>query len=182
MIPPEHFKTERLILRKPGISDAVKIYDAYAGDPDIPYYMTWKPHKDVSETESFIKECLSNWESKESFSYVITLTADTDKPFAMIDTWPRGQHQMWFGYVSARDYWGKGYMTEALTCLIDWALNQDNIWRAAAYCDVQNFASARVMEKAGMSLEGICKKYGMHPNISDIPRDCRIYAKVKQSH
>jgi RimJ/RimL family protein N-acetyltransferase len=37
----------------------------------------------------------------------------------------------------------------------------------------------RVMEKAGMEYEGILKRWLVNPNISKIPRDCHVYAKVK---
>ena len=51
--------------------------------------------------------------------------------------------------------------------------------RAAAICDIDNQASARVMEKAGMNFEGVLRRHTLHPNIAPEPRDCRMYAKVK---
>jgi [ribosomal protein S5]-alanine N-acetyltransferase len=36
-----------------------------------------------------------------------------------------------------------------------------------------------VMEKVGMQREGILRKYIVHPNISDEPRDSFMYAIVK---
>ncbi|HEY1108422.1 MAG TPA: GNAT family N-acetyltransferase, partial [Opitutaceae bacterium] len=39
----------------------------------------------------------------------------------------------------------------ALKQVVDGSLAQPPIWRASAYCDVENPASARVMEKAGMT-------------------------------
>ena len=79
----------------------------------------------------------------------------------------------------ARAYWGRGYMTEALKELIDWALKQKDIYRIWAVCDVDNLASARVMEKAGMQLEGTLRRWSVHPNISPEPRDSHCYAIVK---
>jgi RimJ/RimL family protein N-acetyltransferase len=61
---------------------------------------------------------------------------------------------------------------------VDWSLEQKHIFRASALCDVDNAASARVMEKAGMSFEGILHRYSIQPNISVEPRDCRVYARV----
>ena len=48
-----------------------------------------------------------------------------------------------------------------------------------AVCDIDNLASARVMEKAGMQREGILKRWSVHPNISAEPRDSYCYAVVK---
>jgi len=83
------------------------------------------------------------------------------------------------GYGLARPYWGKGYMTEVLRTVIDWAFTQPDIFRVQAFCDVDNLGSARVMEKAGMVCEGTLRRYVLHPNISDEPRDVYLYAIVK---
>ncbi len=88
-------------------------------------------------------------------------------------------HRVEFGFVIARPFWGQGYMTEALSTLVDWSLDQPQIWRASAFCDIDNLASARVMEKAGMIFEGILRRFFVHPNISGEPRDCRMYSKVR---
>jgi RimJ/RimL family protein N-acetyltransferase len=66
-------------------------------------------------------------------------------------------------------------MTESITALIAWALKQKEVFRIWAVCDVDNKASARVMEKAGMQREGILNVVGP-PNISPEPRDSYCYA------
>ena len=60
-----------------------------------------------------------------------------------------------------------------------WALSQYGIWRLWSVCDVENAGSARVMEKAGLSREGLLRRWIIHPNLSDEPRDCFVLAKVK---
>ena len=45
-------------------------------------------------------------------------------------------------------------MTEVVRAVTDWALAQPEVHRVWAVCDVENLASARVMEKAGMAREG----------------------------
>ena len=96
----------------------------------------------------------------------------------MIDLRIEG-HRADFGYVLGRDYWGQGYATEALQAVVEYALSQDSIVRVWAVCDVENTASARVMEKAGLKREGILRKYIINPHISDEPRDCYCYSIVK---
>jgi [ribosomal protein S5]-alanine N-acetyltransferase len=70
-------------------------------------------------------------------------------------------------------------MTEVLTEVVNWALNQPGTFRIGAVCDVENIGSARVMEKAGLFREGVLRRWLMHPNISDEPRDCFIYARTQ---
>jgi RimJ/RimL family protein N-acetyltransferase len=83
------------------------------------------------------------------------------------------------GYVIAREYWGNGYATEITKSVIEWAMAQESIFRVWATCDIENLASARVLEKAGMQREGILRRYIIHPNISNEPRDSYCYSVVK---
>ena len=95
----------------------------------------------------------------------------------MIHARRRGE-EVEFGYVLARAEWGKGTMSEALKALADWVLAQPGVTRATAFCDVENIASARVMEKAGMVFEKEMLGYQVLPNRALSPRDCRLYVKT----
>jgi ribosomal-protein-alanine N-acetyltransferase len=70
-------------------------------------------------------------------------------------------------------------MPEAAQAVSDYVLEQPAMYRVWAVCDVDNTASARVMEKIGMQREGLMRRGVLHPNISSEPRDCWLYAKVK---
>jgi len=83
------------------------------------------------------------------------------------------------GYWLGEPFWGRGYMTEAVNALIAWALKQQDIYRVWAVCDVDNKASARVMEKAGMQREGVLTRWSVHPNLSPEPRDSYCYSITK---
>ena len=177
MKPPEQFKTERLILRKRRMDDAPAIFTAYAQDLDVTRYMTWRPHENVEETYRIVELMLKLWDEGIAYSYVLTLK-DLDSAIGMIAMHPDG-FKVGLGYVLARLHWGKGYMTEAVLAVTNWLLEQPDIYRIFAVCDVENLASARVMEKVGMVREGLLRKYIVHPNISDVPRDSYMYAIVK---
>ena len=86
---------------------------------------------------------------------------------------------MQFGYCLARDAWGQGYATEAAGAFIAAALDIPTLWRIQAYCDVENCASARVLEKIGLEREGTLRRYMVLPNLSNEPRDVHCYAKVR---
>ena len=83
------------------------------------------------------------------------------------------------GFVLAKPYWGQGYMTETLKVLIEWCLQQPNIYRVWAFCDVENTSSARVLQKAGMQKEGILRRWIKLPHLDQKPRDCFCYSVVK---
>ena len=177
MKSPERIETKRLVLRVPRMDDALAIFAGWTQDTEVTRYLTWHPHQRVQETEDFIQSCLSAWEHETRFPYVITLK-ESGKVIGMID--PRIEvPKVGIGYGAARAHWGKGYMTEATRAIIDWAFQQDSIYRVHATTDVENVASQRVLEKVGMQCEGILRKYILHPNISNVPRDSYMYAIVK---
>lgn len=177
MNPPKILETKRLRLRKPVLQDADEIFRKYAQDSEVTKYLTWRPNRNIKETRNFVRACLQAWEEGKAFHWVIVRQKD-NQLLGMITA--RVDDYKWeLGYVLARPYWGSGYMTEAVQKIVDWALKQEGIYRVWSVCDVDNLASARVMEKAGMRREGVLRRWSMHPTISDEPRDSYCYATTK---
>jgi ribosomal-protein-alanine N-acetyltransferase len=173
---PETIETARLILRKPMLEDAEEMFEAYASDPEVTRYLTWVTHTSVDETRDYLRRAVAGWENSDTFTWVIALKA-TLGLIGSIDI--RLETNANIGYVLSRPFWNRGYMTEAVEALVRWALQTDEIFRAWAVCDVENVASARVLEKAGMEREGILRRWIVLPNRSSKPRDCVCYSKVK---
>jgi [ribosomal protein S5]-alanine N-acetyltransferase len=170
-------QTKRLFLRQPVSEDAGSIFEQYAQDPEVTKYTGWQPHKSVRETDEYIDRCISVWANGTAFPYVLIRKEDTQL-IGMIEI-RINQYKADLGYVLVKSEWGKGYMPEAMQALTDWALSQDEIYRIWAVCDVENGASARVMEKVGMHREGVLRRWFIHPNMSKEPRDCYCYAVSK---
>jgi len=177
MKPPERFETPRLLLRPPTLNDAEPIFQKYAQDPEVSKYLFWRPHEKIDTTNEFLLRCIQCWKDETAFPWVIT-RKDNNTLLGMIEM-RIDRFRADFGYGIARQYWGNGYTTEAAKVVIVWALQQESIYRVWAICDVENFASARVMEKVGMQKEGILRRFASHPNISSEPRDCYCYSIVK---
>lgn len=174
---PAQLETERLILRKPRLDEARAIFEGWAQDPEVTRYLTWRPHRRIDETEDFVRRCISAWEHETRFPFIV-MWKGTGEVVGMIDPRIEGP-KVGIGYGAARLHWGKGYVPEATRAVIDWAFQQPSIYRVYATTDVENVASRRVLEKVGMQCEGILRKYIVHPNISDIPRDSYMYAITK---
>lgn len=174
---PETIETARLCLRKPNSNDAQTIFEKYAQDPDVTQFVSFRPHTSIKDAQEFVRKCLTDWDEGTRFEYVIDRKEDRNL-LGMIGVAVK-DHYADAGYVLAKSYWGVGYATEALTALKQLVLKFRDIYRLSAFCDVENLASARVMEKAGLQKEGILRRYSVHPNISDAPRDCYLYAAVK---
>lgn len=172
---PQEFLTARLILRPIGPNDARAIFDSYGKDPEVTRYLTWRPHGSIADTQSFVQLCLR---AETSRTYMIVLKSTGDV-IGVFDLRKTGQTKLEFGYALARSFWGQGLMTEALVEVVDWALRQPSIRRIGAAVDVDNASSIRVMEKAGLQREGVLRKWLVHPNTGEIPRDCVILSKTR---
>ncbi|MGZ8466085.1 MAG: GNAT family N-acetyltransferase, partial [Candidatus Binatia bacterium] len=153
------------------------IFREYASDPEVTRYVSWRAHQAVGETREYMRVCLAAWDVGKAFQWVIERKEDLQL-MGMIAA--RVQAHRWeLGYVLARPYWGHGYMTESVKGLIDWAFQGADVFRVWAVCDVENLASARVMERAGMQREGILRRWSVHPNVSAEPRDSYCYSITK---
>jgi RimJ/RimL family protein N-acetyltransferase len=174
---PDEIRTERLLLRLPRLDDAQAIFEGYAQDPEVTRYLTFKPAKSLAEDEAFLRRVIDERRAGTAFTWMLTRPPE-DNPIGVLESRVKG-HSVSLGYVLKRREWGKGYMSEVVRGVIEQVFKRPEIYRVWAVCDVDNRASARVMEKVGMVLEGRLARYIMHPNISNEPRNVFLYAIVR---
>jgi len=62
------------------------------------------------------------------------------------------------GYIFNPDYHNQGYATEACQAVFDHTFKELNAHRIVAHCSPENRASWRVLEKCGMTREGLLRK------------------------
>jgi RimJ/RimL family protein N-acetyltransferase len=172
------FETARLRLRPPTPDDADAVFAGWAQDPQVTRFLTWRPHRRVETVRAFLVELHEAMAQGGRHAWVL-VERDGGQPVGMLDALIDGPHAV-LGYVLARARWGRGYMTEAVGPVAAWALEQPGIHRVWAYCDVDNAASARVLEKAGFAFEGVLRRWALHPNRGDVPCDCRVYARIRE--
>ena len=174
---PAGWETTRLVARRAARDAAQQVFAAYAQDPDVARYMIWRPHRDVSETIAFLDRCQRSWQDGTAFPWTLWMKNDGSLA-GMIDARVAGG-SVDIGYVLRRDLWRRGLMTEAVRFVVEWALSRPDVYRVWATCDVENVASARLLESVGMKREGVLRRWIVHPNISGEPRDALCYAIVK---
>jgi len=101
------------------------------------------------EIKDFINQSILTYKSKHLPCLVIFQLKNDDfvgeAYFNQLDT---GEIKV--GYLFHKKYWNKGYATEILTALLNWAKLNINSEYIIAYADIDNEASFRVMEKCGM--------------------------------
>ena len=158
--PQEYFArlpvidTPRLTLRKMRMSDAPDVY-RYAKDPEVARHVLWNAHQSVWETRAYIRYLLWQYRSGLPSSWAIELK-ETGKVVGTIGymSYNADNATVEVGYSLAREQWGKGLMTEALTAVISETFRALDMHRIEAMHFTDNPASGRVMEKCGMTHEG----------------------------
>jgi RimJ/RimL family protein N-acetyltransferase len=156
-IPCESFReasipvleTKRLALRAPRLEDA-KMVAALANDRRIAENTARIPHPyKVSDAEGFITG--ANKSGGEA-AFLIALHDDTIiGACGLMDQDGTPELGYWLGV----PYWGKGYATEAMHAVIDYAFSDLGHEALQAGARVTNPASRRVLEKCGFQWTGV---------------------------
>jgi RimJ/RimL family protein N-acetyltransferase len=169
-------ETERLILRKMAPSDAEAVF-AYASDPEVTRYVIWETHRSIEDSRAFLELESSKRESGGEPEWGIVYKGDHRFIGTCgIVSWDTDHARAELGYVLSRDYWGRGLMAEAVRAVISFCFQRMNLNRIEARCTAENAASARVMEKAGMSHEGTMRQREL---IKGAYRDMELYAILR---
>lgn len=142
-------ETDRLILRDWSIDDKYDLYE-YAKSDLVGPNAGWKPHKSLEESQSIIEMFINDndvfaIELKESKKVIGSIGIHKKEPDENI----KDKKQLEVGYVLNPQYWGNGYIPEAVErvkifCFKD--LDLDLLW--CAHYDFNN-NSKRVIEKCG---------------------------------
>ena len=169
-------ETQRLVLRPVRVDDAAAVFSGWAQDPAVSQYTSWSPHGRVEDTRGFLRHGEDGWTRGTVYSWAI-VRRDDGRLIGTTDIRFEG-HRAEIGYVLERRAWGDGYATEAARAVVDWGLAQPTLHRVWAVCDVENAASARVLDKVGMTREACLRSWARMPAFTG-PRDVWCYAKVK---
>jgi ribosomal-protein-alanine N-acetyltransferase len=163
-------QTDRLTLRLPRADDARHIYDGYATDTEAIRWMGFRPHASIDVTRKLVAGWCSAWQRGEGMlAFMIEERASTQF-LGVMDLTP-GPHGVVLGYILCRHAWGRGLATEAARRLTRLAFEHFGAWRVWATCAPQKPASRRVLEKIGMSHEGVLRRWIVSPLVSAEPRD-----------
>jgi [ribosomal protein S5]-alanine N-acetyltransferase len=176
MKAPERVETDRLVLRRPVPADAEAIFARYAGDPEVTKYVGWPRHLSVEHSRAFLHFSESEWSRWPAGPYLIEARTDqrllgsTGLGFESLSTASTG-------YVLAKDSWGRGYATEALTAIVSVA-RELKVLNLYALCHPEHLPSRQVLEKCGFRLEQRLTQFAEFPNLQPgIRADCLRYVR-----
>ena len=151
---PEHdeMKTARLLLRPFRLTDVGDVY-AYTSDPKWGRFLPLPEPYLRKHAEEFVARSVIRPHETPTFAITLndTVIGGID---VRVDTVNKTAE---LGYSISRALWGKGLMVEAATAVIDWAFSEFELVKVGARADFENRQSRRVMEKLGMTREGVLR-------------------------
>ena len=153
-------QTDRLIFRQVSSDDLSNIHKLHSL-PETDEFNTLGIPKSIQETEKIINVWLVSQNAKPQSSYIFCFDLADTKQFIGLIALNIGNPnyltaEVW--YKIDFKYWGQGYTTEALTKLLEFSFNVLKLHRIEAGCAVENIASIKVLEKVGMTREGMKRK------------------------
>ena len=157
MTIPTQIPTQRLLLRPFELDDAEDVF-AYAQDSEWSRFLPVPNPYSFTDAEEFVALCVSrSWDETPSFAIElegaviggIELQIEAAQSMASLH------------YAIARRHWNKGLMTEAALAVVAWGFSEFELARIFSWADVNNVGSWRVMEKIGMTREGVLRSHGI---------------------
>ena len=164
--------TEALILRKVRREDAQLYYERIGRCEAVSRYMLFQPHWDLSESVASIEKSLIRYTEGKYYRWGIALQ-DTEELIGIIDLlgFDEETNSCSFAYMIVEEFLGRGYGTEALKAVLDFAFLHLKVAAVEADHFADNAASGIVMRKAGMQYIGTeSDKYEKNGISYDAPR------------
>lgn len=153
-------ETERLLLRPFRKEDAEEVFACWESDPDVAKYMFWTSHNDIEKTKEWISFEIGQIEKEDWYRFAIELK-ETGELIGTALIYYEEEVACWeIGYNLGKRYWGKGYTTEAMRKVVDFAVELLGITEIVGRYAKENPASGNVMKKLGFEYE------------KDIPYEC----------
>jgi len=147
-------ETDRLLLREWQPADLDDLY-AYASNPNVGTMAGWKPHNSKEDSVHALKSFI---ESGDTWAVALK---ESGKVIGQIRIYPdenRGSYSTrnsakLISYALSEAYWGKGFMTEAVKCVVQYAFDELGAELLSVFHFPHNTRTRRVIEKCGFQYE-----------------------------
>jgi RimJ/RimL family protein N-acetyltransferase len=145
----------RLRLRRFEGSD-LPFFCRYRADPEIARYQSWSNFTEADGWRFFEQQRNLDPDTPGSWCQIAIELRSTGEMLGdcALQTLPNEPRQAEIGFTLAAQCQGKGYATEAVTCLLDYVFHKRNKHRVIAVTDANNLRAARVLERVGFRREG----------------------------
>ena len=154
-------ETARLLLRHVDYND-LETFAALFADPEVMRFSLGR--KSREETRRWIEGCLEDYRvDRWGYGLWAVILKDTGRVIGFCDLTKfhdiDGQPEVEIGYRFVRSFWGKGYATETVIAVREYAFYRLGMRRLISLIEAENAASVHVAEKIGMTLEKVITKW-----------------------
>lgn len=115
--------------------------------------MCWKASPDINETKEFVRFELGSLEQDTWNRWIIVLRQTGEIIGTCLIFFNEEENNWDISYNLGKRYWGKGYISEAMTRVMGFAIEELKIRECIAVHAVENPASGRVIEILGFRYE-----------------------------
>lgn len=159
MITPK-LETNRLTLREIHSDDVEAIFNCWMQDENVSKYMWWKASDDINEAKEFVEFELKNLKNDKWNRWIILLKSTNEIIGTCLIFFNDGEGYWDISYNLGRKFWGNGYVTEAMSTVIKYAVEVMKINEISTSYAIENLASGRVLQKLGFQF------------VKEIPYEC----------
>lgn len=165
---------DRIKFKQMTIEDSKAIH-SFASDSEVSRFIGWPLTHSLEETTAYVEEMIKR-DSLGSHIYANVIDKSTNKVVgtAMIFNFNHIAKHAEIGYVFHQNVWGKGFCTETVKLVCDFAFNVLGLHKLHAQVAAANIGSSRVLEKNGFELEGRLRDYHF---VEDQYYDSLLYGK-----
>jgi ribosomal-protein-alanine N-acetyltransferase len=151
-------ETERLLLTEFVTNDAEELFKMRS-DERVLKYLDRDPHKYVEESKLMIESMIKTYNNKEGINWIIR-KKDTLNIVGYVGYWRMRKEDVRaeIGYALKPEYWGNGFMQEALAKVIDFGFNIFCLHSIEANVNPNNLSSIKLLEKFGFKREAYFKE------------------------
>ena len=149
-------ETERLILRRFVIDDAMAMYKNWASDDEVTKFLTWQAHSSIEDSKAVLEDWIRSYKKEDFYQWAIVPKGNSDEPIGSIGAVKINESVsiIHIGYCIGKAWWHQGITSEALDKVINFFFDQVGANRVESRHDSRNPWSGMVMRKCGMKYEG----------------------------
>lgn len=124
-------------------------------------WLIWVDRSDTPEiTRQYIKDSKRLCENKEAMSAGIWFNGELVGAIGVV-AYEWHNRIMEIGYWISADRQGKGIITRAVSALVDYAFNEQNLNRVEIHCATANASSRAIPERLGFKQDGVMREAGL---------------------
>lgn len=142
--------TERLVLRRHVMEDALLLHQNFGLDPEMFRYSGWNPYASQEEAEAAVRQFMDRYDDNHFYGWAVEYDGRLIGTIGAYDYDPETD-SIEVGCSIERKSWGNGFASEALGTVIRYLTEQEGIRCVKAWCAADNVGSRKVMERAGMT-------------------------------